>query len=34
MSVLDINKTVIYEYYYDYVKPRYENSKIMLYEYR
>ena len=26
MSILDISKTLIYEFWYDYVKPKYEDK--------
>ena len=30
MSILDISKTLMYEFCYDYIKPKYGHSKIML----
>ena len=34
-SILDLSKTVIYEFWYDYVKPKYDGkSKIVLCGYR
>ena len=34
MSILDISKTLMYEFWYDYIKPKCGDSKIMLYRYR
>ena len=35
LSMLEINKTLMYELWYDYVKPKYqEKCKTMLYGYR
>ena len=31
MSILDIRKTVMYEYYYDYIKPKYEDNAKLCY---
>lgn len=31
MSILDIRKTVMYEYYYDYIKPKYEGNAKLCY---
>ena len=34
MSILDISKTLMYEFWFDYIKPKYKKkSKIMLYGY-
>ena len=34
MSILDINKTLMYEFWYDYVKPKYnDKAKTMLHGY-
>ena len=33
MSILDISKTIMYEFWYDYIKPRYGDSKTMLHKY-
>ena len=33
MSILDISKTLMYEFWYDYIKPKYQDSKTMLYRY-
>ena len=33
LSALDLSKTVMYEFWYDYVKPKYGNESL-LYEYR
>ena len=33
MSILDISKTLMYEFWYDYIKPRYQDSKTMLHGY-
>ena len=31
LSILDISKTLMYEFWYDYIKPKYDDSvKIML----
>ena len=30
MSILDISKTLMYEFCCDYIKPKYQDSKIML----
>ena len=35
LSILEISKIIIHEFWYDYVKPKGgQNSKIMLYGYR
>ena len=35
LSILDMSKSVMYEFWYDYVKPKYgEKCKTLLYEYR
>ena len=35
LPILELSKTVIYEFWYDYVKQKYcEKSKIVLYGYR
>ena len=35
LSILDVSKTVMYEFWYDYVKAKYdENTKNFLYGYR
>ena len=31
MSMLDINKTLMYEFWYDYVKPKYEEKAKLCY---
>ena len=31
MSILDINKTLIYEFWYDYVKPKYGDRANLCY---
>ena len=31
MPILDIRKTVMYEYYYDYIKPKYEDNAKLCY---
>ena len=31
MSVLDISKTIMYEFWYDYVKPKYQDSAQLCY---
>ena len=32
VSILDLSKTIMYEFWYDYVKPKYgENGKTLLY---
>ena len=34
LSILDISKTLMYEFWYDYIKPMYEDkSKVMLHRY-
>ena len=34
MSILDISKTLMYEFWYDYIGPNYgDKAKIMLYRY-
>ena len=34
LSILKISKKLMYEFWYDYIKPKYQqNSKIMLYGY-
>ena len=33
MSILDISKTLMYEFWYHYIKPKYGDSKTMLYGY-
>ena len=34
-AILDISKTLMYEFWYDYIKPKYgDKAKTMLYEYR
>ena len=30
MSILDINKTLMHEFWYDYIQPKYQDSKTML----
>ena len=35
LSILDSSKTLMYEFWYDYVKPKYgKKNKIVLYGYR
>ena len=35
LSMLGISKTIMYEFCYDYIKPKYRGKKtVMLYEYR
>ena len=31
MSILDISKTLMYEFWYDYIKPRYQNNEKLCY---
>ena len=31
MSILDINKTLIYEFWYDYIKPKYQDRAKLCY---
>ena len=31
MSILEINKTLIYEFWYDYIKPKYQNNAKLCY---
>ena len=31
MSILDISKTLIYEFWYDYIKPKYKNNATLSY---
>ena len=33
MSKLDISKKLMYKFWYEYIKPKYGDSKIMLYRY-
>ena len=33
MSILDISKILMYEFWYNYIIPKYGDSKIMLYRY-
>ena len=33
MSISDISKTLMYEFWYNYIIPKYRDSKIMLYRY-
>ena len=33
MSILDITKKIKYEFWYDYIKPKYQDSKAMLHGY-
>ena len=32
LSILDLSKTVMYEFWYDYVKPKYGKTKNFLYK--
>ena len=34
LAILDLSKIVMYEFWYDYVKPKYGESKIMLHEFK
>ena len=35
LLILDLSKTAMYEFWYDYLKPKYgENVKLFLYRYR
>ena len=34
LSILEVSKTVMYEFRYDYVKPKYRESKTALHGYR
>ena len=34
LSILEICKIVMYQFWYDYVKPKYIKSKVLLHEYR
>ena len=31
MSILDISKTLMYEFWYDYIKPKYKNKEKLCY---
>ena len=31
MSILDISKTLMYEYWYDYIKPKYQDNAKLCY---
>ena len=33
MSILDISKTLMYKFWYDYIKPKYQDSKTVLHGY-
>ena len=31
LSILDISKTLMYEFWYDYIKPKYQNNAVICY---
>ena len=34
LSISEISKILVYEFWYDYIKPKYQNNAQMLHEYR
>ena len=34
LTILDLRKTVMYKFWYDYVKPKYDENAKLLYGYR